>query len=98
MDSGQTIFILSQLAVGAAASFFAIMLWSRTREAAWMLIIIGAIVAYAEIVYSVLGLFGMGGDFLLIGEVPLITFILPLLRMSFFIAAFTVMIVKQSRK
>jgi len=99
MDSGQTLFIMSQLGLGAAASFLAIMLWSRTRDIAWMLIIIGAIVAYIEIVHSILNLFGMGGgNFLLIGSVPLISFILPLLRMGFFIAAFLIMIIRQSRR
>ena len=98
MDSGQTAFILSQLVLGAVASFLAIMLWSRTRDAAWMLIVIGTIVSYIEIVYSILEHFGMGGDdFYLIGSVPLISFILPSLRMIFFITAFTVMIIRQSR-
>ena len=99
MDSGQAIFIISQLILGAAASFLAIMFWSRTRDIAWMLIIIGAIVAYVEIVHSILSFFGMGGDDLfLIGSVPLISFVLPLLRMAFFISAFTIMIVRQFRQ
>ena len=98
MDWGQTAFILSQLALGAAATFFAILLWSRIRDAAWMLIIIGAIVAYIEIVYSILGIFGIGGEILLVGSVSLIAFILPALRMIFFIAAFTVMIIRQFRQ
>jgi hypothetical protein len=99
MDSGQIIFILCQLVLGAIATFLAIMLWSRTRNVAWMFIIIGAIVAYIEIIYSILGLFGMGGDFFLIdGSVPLISFVLPLLRMLFFIAAFLVMVVRQFRQ
>ena len=98
MDSGQTVFILGQLILGALAAFLAIMLWSRTRDAAWMFVIIGAIIAYIEIVYSILGLFGMsGGDFLLIGSVPLVSFVLPLLRMIFFISAFTIMIIRQLR-
>ena len=99
MDTGQTVFIICELAFGAAATFLAIMLWSKTRDAAWMLIIIGAIFAYIEIVYSILGIFGLSdGDYFLIGSVPVISFILPLLRMIFFIAAFAVMIVKQSKK
>jgi len=99
MDSGQTVFIMCQLVLGAVASFLAIILWSRTRDITWMLIIIGAIVAYIEIIHSILNLFGMGGgSFLLIGSVPLISFILPLLRMGFFIAAFAIMIIRQSRR
>ena len=98
MDSGQTVFILSQLILGAIATFFAIMLWSRTRDAAWMLIIIGAILAYIEIVYSILGIFGIGEGILLVGSVSLAAFVLPSLRMIFFIAAFTLMIIRQLRQ
>jgi hypothetical protein len=99
MDSGQTAYILSQLSFGAVATFLAIMLWSKTRDPAWMLVVISAIFAYIEIVYSILGLFGIdGGNLFLIGSVPLISFVLPLLRMTFFIAAFIVMIVKHSRQ
>jgi len=75
------------------------MLWSKTRDAAWMLIVMGAIFAYIEIVYSILGLFGIdGADLFLIGSVPLISFVLPLLRMTFFIAAFIIMIVRYSKQ
>jgi hypothetical protein len=98
MDSGQTTFIICQLVFGAAAAFFAIMLWPRTRDIAWMLIIIGVIVSYIEIVHSILVIFGMGGgDLFLIGSVPLISFILPLLRMVFFIAGFLIMIMRQNK-
>jgi hypothetical protein len=98
MDTGQAIFISSQLILGAAESFFAIMLLSKTRDAAWMLIIAGTIVMYVEIVYSVLDIFGMSLDkFVFWGSVPAISFILPAFRMIFFIAAFVLMVIKQSR-
>jgi membrane protein implicated in regulation of membrane protease activity len=71
------------------------MLWSRTRDAAWMLIVFGIIFAYIEIVYSILGLFFFGGDFYPIGSVSLLAFILPSLRMLTFIAAFVIMIIRQ---
>ena len=98
MDTSQTVFVICELAFGAVATFLAIMLWSKTRDAAWMLIIIGAIFAYIEIIYSILGIFGLSdGDYFMVGSVPVISILLPLLRMIFFIAAFTVMIVKQTK-
>ena len=98
MDSGQILFISSRLIFGAIASFFAIMLWSKTRDAAWMLIVIGTIAAYIEIVYSILDLFGITkGDTFLIGSVPVAAIILPLLWMSFFIAAFIIMVIRKYR-
>jgi len=99
MDSGQTTFIICKLAFGAVVTFPAIMLWPRTRDIAWMLIITGVIVSYAEIVHSVFIIFGMGGgDLFLIGSVPLISFTLPLLWMVFLIAGFLVMVIRQYKK
>jgi putative exporter of polyketide antibiotics len=98
MDTGQAIFISSQLILGAAAAFLAILLWPKIREVAWMLIILGTIVAYIETVYSILKIFGITGDNLIIfGSVPLISFILPTVRTLFFIVAFAIIIYKQSR-
>jgi len=96
MDTGQLIYILSRLVLGAIASFLAIMLWSKTRDVAWMLIVIGTIAAYAEIVYSILNLFGItGGASLTIGSVSLMSIVLPCLPTVFFIAAFAVMVARK---
>jgi len=98
MDAGQTILISSQLIFGALAAFMAILLWPKIRDAAWMLIIFGTIVAYIETVYFVLERFGItGNEFLVFGSVPLISLVLPVIRMSFFIAAFVIMVYRQSR-
>jgi hypothetical protein len=99
MDSGQVIYIVSRLVLGALMSFFAIMLWSKTRDVAWMLMVIGAIAAYVETVYSILELLGITGDFVLsIGSTPVISIILPCLPTAFFIAAFAVMVVRKYRR
>jgi hypothetical protein len=98
MDAGELIFIISRLVTGALAAFFAIMLWSRTRDIAWMLIVIGTIAAYVETVYSILDLFGISGGGIAIGSVPLAAIILPNLRTGFFIAAFVVMAVRKLRQ
>ena len=99
MDAGQTFFIASQLILGALAAFLAILLWPRIRDAAWMLIIFGTIVAYIETVYSILKMFGISADdTLIIAAVPLIPLILPTIRTLFFIAAFAIMIYRQSRQ
>ena len=96
MDSGQVIYILSRLALGALASFFAIMLWSKTRDVAWMLMVIGTIAAYVETVYAILNLFGISGaNLVTIGTVPLMSIILPCLPTVFFTAAFIVMVVRK---
>lgn len=44
----------THLVIGAFATFCAILLWARTRDMAWTLVIIGAIVSYADIVFTTL--------------------------------------------
>ena len=99
MDLGQLIYILCRLVLGALASFFAIMLWSKTRDVAWMLMVIGTIAAYIETVYAILNLFGInGGNILTIGSMPLMSIVLPALPTVFFIAAFIVMVARKYRR
>ncbi len=98
MDAGEIIYISSQLTAGALTSFFAIMLWSKTRDVAWMLIVIGAIAAYVNTVYSILVFFGIVGDTIFsVGTVPFASIILPVLPPIFFSAAFIVMIIRKTR-
>ena len=98
MDSGQIIYILCRLGLGAVAAFLAILLWSRTRDLAWMLMVMGAIASYAETVYSMLELFGViGNNAPRIGSMPVASIVLPCLPMAFFIAAFSVMVARKYR-
>ena len=99
MDLGQTIYILSRLILGALASFFAIMLWSKTRDVAWMLMVIGTIAAYVETVYSILNIFGISGtNVLTIGSMSLMSILLPSLPTVFFIATLLVMVIRKYRR
>lgn len=98
MDTGQIIFISGRLVLGALASFFAIMVWAKTRDAAWKLIVIGTLVAYIETVYSILTLFGVTENLTMyVGSVPLTAIVLSSLHAGFFIAAFLVMVVRRYR-
>jgi hypothetical protein len=73
------------------------MLWAKIRDAAWMLMVIGTIAAYAETIYVILGIFGINfeGMVLLVGSVPLPTLILSNLSACFYIAAFLVMVIRK---
>ena len=95
MDYGQIILVYSRLILGTVAAFFAIVLWSKTRDTAWMLIVISTFIVYIEIMYSILEMLGIiAGNFPYIGSIPLPTVLLPALRMVFLIAAFLVIIVR----
>jgi hypothetical protein len=104
MDTGNLVYILSRLILGALASFFAIMLWSKTRDPAWMLMVTGTIAGYAGIVYSTLGVLGITGGTAFPAEIPLpqesvptAALILANLPACCFIAAFLVMIARKIR-
>jgi hypothetical protein len=60
----------SHLVLGAFATFCAILLWSRTRDMAWTFVIIGAIVAYVNIVFATLRSFGILGEDLIGVNLP----------------------------
>ncbi|MDR1902502.1 MAG: hypothetical protein LBQ88_09510 [Treponema sp.] len=99
MDSGQIIFISSGLFLGAAAAFFAIMLWSKTRDIAWMLMVIGTIAAYINTVHSILNEFGIiETSIFMIGSHTLASIVLPNLPSVFFIAAFLIMVIRKYRR
>lgn len=98
MDVGEIILISSRLVLGAASSFLAIVLWSKTRDVAWMLIVIATIAAYAETVYTILDRFGLTeGVRFSIGSVPLASLILPNVPTLLYIAAFAVMVARKAR-
>jgi hypothetical protein len=59
MSTGDIVLLASRLSVAAVAAFLAILLWSRTRDIAWMLIVIGVIASYADILFGLLAEFGI---------------------------------------
>jgi hypothetical protein len=70
------------------------MLWSKTRDLAWMLMVGGTIAAYGETLYAILNLFGIGLALPAIGSVPLAAILAPNVPTVFFILAFLVMVVR----
>ena len=95
MDLGQAVFILSRLILGALASFFAILFWSRTRDLAWIFVIISAIAAYVETIFSILKLFGIISENFTIGTSSILLSSVPTI---FLIAAFLVMLSRKNRR
>ena len=96
MDFGQIILLYSRLILGALAAFLAIMLWSKTRDVAWLLMIIGIVIMYIEMVYSTLELLGIVPVYnLFIDSVSLTAIVLTTLRLIFFIAALLIMVIRQ---
>jgi hypothetical protein len=51
--------VLVRLCVGAIATFCAILLWARTRDLAWILVVTGVLLAYAGFIYDALTWLGL---------------------------------------
>jgi len=90
------IMVLSRLLFGAVATFFAILLWSKTRDIAWVLVIIGTLISYAEIVFITLEKFGLvGSEMWQVQGVPIFKLLLFNLPMVFFTAAFITIVFRK---
>ncbi|MDR0383361.1 MAG: hypothetical protein LBH50_05185, partial [Spirochaetaceae bacterium] len=71
IDTGTVAMIAIRLFFSALAAVFAVIIWSKTRDSAWMLIVLGVTSAYAENVYFVMKTLGITESFQLkIGSVP----------------------------
>jgi hypothetical protein len=57
--SNTVLLMMIQLVSGALVTLFAILLWSKTRDSSWMLVIIGVILWYGRILFEALELFGV---------------------------------------
>ena len=92
MESPELVALIVRLGVGALATFGAILLWSQTRDPAWMLIIIGTIVQYGDIMYTTFQLFGiLSGETMVFG-LPLVRMLLTNLPSLFYLLGFVVVL------
>lgn len=95
MQQSDLILFIIKLVLGAIAAFLAIMLWSKTRDAAWMSLVAGAVTSYAGIVYEMmikLGIIVPGG--ISVAGIPLATLLFTVIPSLFFITAFILMIIR----
>lgn len=80
--------LLIRLALGAVASFFAIISWTRTRSLYWVFVIAGILAMYAGTLYRALLTFGFfSGSRFLVGGLPLASVISDNLSIICFIFA-----------
>ena len=85
--------LLIRLVVGAIATFLAIILWSQTRDAAWMFVIIATIVSYGEVVFRTLDSFGVVRlDQVMLFGIPVFSILLATLPMALLSVAFGIMV------
>lgn len=95
MSVKDIIMMASQVSIGAIVTFLAILLWSHTREVEWMLIIMGVVIKYVEILIDIFTLLGVvKAEIYLIPNMVDIELILKILPPLFYGAAFIVHLVR----
>lgn len=94
MDSAALISAIARLGFGAIATFFAILLWSTTRDVAWMFVVMGTIIRYGEIMYSTFLLFGILQTEPLVFGIPLVRLILTNLPTVLYTVAFIIVVAR----
>ena len=96
MEINDVLLMLVRLGAGAIATFLAILLWSKTRDIAWVLVVMGVLVTYAEIVLDTLERFGIVSDQIyLVNGFPLVKILLANLPLVFISIAFAVVIARK---
>jgi|WetSurMetagenome_2_1015567.scaffolds.fasta_scaffold99188_3 hypothetical protein len=95
MVQPQLILFIVKLVFGGITAFLAIMLWSKTRDAAWMALVAGAVTSYAGIVYDMMIQLGIiVPDGVAIKGIPLATLLFTVIPSCFFILAFILMLIR----
>ncbi|MBN1648126.1 MAG: hypothetical protein JW874_08845 [Spirochaetales bacterium] len=99
MPDQSIVALIVRLVTGSVAAFFAIMLWARTRDTAWMLVIIAIILEYAKILFTAFQTFGfISRSFLIIGDLELGRIILDNFPTAFLAAALIVVLYRNRYK
>lgn len=95
MDS-EILFFIIKLVLGGIVAFFAIMLMSKSRDAAWMTIVGGFLFSYASIVYELMVKLGVVlGNGICVFGIPLVQLIFAVVPSLFYIAAFIIMLLRK---
>lgn len=89
------IFYIVKLVLGGLLAFLAIMLWSKTRDPAWMALVAGAITGYTGLIFNMmldLGIVTVGKiEFY---GIPLSVLIFTVVPSLFFLFAFILMLIR----
>lgn len=93
MTQSQMILYAIKLILGGIAAFCSILLWSKTKDAVWMNLVVGVVAKYAGVVYEILLVLGIiFPESLVFFGIPLTTLIFTALPDIFFITAFILML------
>lgn len=95
MEQPEVILYIVKVALGGIAAFLAILLWSHTRDSAWMSLVAGMVTSYASVVLEMMAKFGMlslHGPGLF--GLPVVQLVFAAVPWLFFILAFILMLLR----
>ncbi len=101
MVQSELFFCIFKLFFGAVIAFLAILLWSKTRESAWMCLVAASVTGYASIVCDLLLKLGIikNEEAVFLGtEIPVFKYLSFFVPCFFIILAFLMMLVKSGRE
>ncbi|UTC75516.1 hypothetical protein E4O03_01945 [Treponema sp. OMZ 792] len=89
LSEGYPILLFTKLFLGAAAVFFGIIVWSKTKKVSMILFVLGVFLMYISILTDTLTYFGfINTKFFTIGHIPILSLIFESTPIAFFIASF----------
>lgn len=95
MTQSQMILYVIKLVLGGAWAFCAILLWSKTKDSAWMCLVAGSVCRYAGLVYEMFVTLGVViPESLTVAGIPFSTLVFTAIPDIFFIVAFILMLVR----
>jgi hypothetical protein len=98
MNDFEAIPVIVRMVCSFLAAFPAIAIWSRTRDAAWMLVVLGAIFFFIDALYSTLVLIGLSTyELPFLQNLPLLQSILSGLPYLFLALGFLVFLIRNRR-
>jgi hypothetical protein len=98
MNTMEAVPVLVGMACTFFAAFTAVALWSGTRDAAWMLVVLGAVFFFIDSLYSTLVLIGLATwDVLFLKGFPMLESVLTGLPPLLLTAGFLVFIIRNRR-
>jgi hypothetical protein len=96
MSQSEMILFAVKLILGGITALTAVMLYSKTKDGAWISMVAGFIFAYAESVYTLLVDLGLRIPFdFYIAGIPFTSLLFTVLPWTFFILAFSIMLTRK---
>lgn len=93
MTQSQMILYAVKLVLGGISAFCSILLWSKTKDAVWMNLVVGIVAKYVGIVYEILSVLGIiVPESVVFLGIPFSTLIFTALPDIFFTIAFILML------